>query len=241
MNDRGSVQVLASDNDGLYVWEHSGAQPFAFLPSGAVKLGFDPARATDYGYVERIRLNEQAQRAGLPGLCSLARRVGVDFLVVRRDGDLLGTHDLRPSARYRKDPRHRTAAEIDRRVGPGLRYLDRSATELLEVHAGNDLAFDWHDPAVRRVEVYQNRRRPDPPAWLVLPDGRRLAPRVVTSGGGWVLRFDTPDGVPAGTRLEVGRGRVHISRVVGYVPARGLPGPAHGVVVLDPAKVCPGA
>lgn len=241
IDDRGLLQVLTSDNDGLYVWEHSGAQPFGFLPSGAVKLGFDPARATDYGYVERVRLVEQAQARGLPGWCSLARRVGVDLLVVRRDGDLLGTHDTRPSARYRKDPRHRTAAEIDRPVGPGLRYLDRSATELLEIAAGRGVALGWHDPAVRRVDVYQDRKRPVPPAWLVLPDGRRFAPRIVPSGGGWILRYDTPDGVPAGTRLAVNRrGRLRVSRVVGYVPARGLPGPAHGAVVLDPARVCAG-
>ena len=239
MYDRGSVTVVAPDNDGLFVWEHSGAQPFGFLPTGSVKLGFDPARTTDYGYLERVRLVERAQGRGLPGLCGLARRTGADFLVLRRDGDLLGTHDTRPSARYRVEPEDRTAAAIDRRVGPGLRYLDTSSNELLEIAPGRSAPLGWHDPAVRRIDVYQDRKRPIPPMYLVLPGGRRVEPRIVATGPGVdpALRDARRRTRRHPTRCEPARPRPGVA-VIGYTPARDLPGPTTGVVVLDPATVC---
>jgi hypothetical protein len=239
MRDTGSVSVLAPDNDALHLWEHSGAQPFSFFPSGSVKLGYDLAETTDYGYLERVRLADRAFAAGLPGLCRLAGTTGADAIVLRRDGDLLGTHDAPPAARYRVDPHDRTADAIDRRVGGGLRYLDASTQELLEVAPGRDMALGWSDADVRRVDVYQDRKRPVPPVVLVTGDGRRIPPRTVTSGRGWVLRFPTPDGVPPGSRLVANtKGRARLTRVIGYVPARDLPAPARGVVVLDPATAC---
>jgi hypothetical protein len=54
-----------------------------------------------------------------------------------------------------------------------------------------------------------------------------------------ILQFATPEGIPPGTALVVNhRGRARISRIIGYEPAAGLPGPERGVVVLDPATLC---
>lgn len=239
MLDRGSVQVIAPDSDALYIWKQSGAQPFSFLASGSVKLGFDPGRTTDYSYVERVRLLEQAVETGLPGLCRLASRTDADFLVLRRDGDLLGTHDSRPSSRYRVDPSERTKQTLNRVIRPGLRYLDRSSSELLQVAPGSALPLDWSSRAVRRLDVYQDRHRPVPPLVLVLPDGRRIIPAILLEGHSFVLRYTTPDGIPAESLLVANkRGRARINRVIGYEPVSNLPGPARGPVVLDPAKVC---
>jgi hypothetical protein len=242
MDDRGSVTVIAPDNDALYIWKQSGAQPFSFLPSGSVKLGFDPALTTRYSYIRRVLLLEKAVAAGLPGVCGLARRTDADFIVMRRDGDLLGTHDARPSSSYRVDPSDRTTETISRRVGPGLTYLDRSATELLEIAPGSDMTIEWSDRGVRRLDVYQDRKRPVPPMRLVLRDGTRIVPSVRHDGRAYVLRFDTPHGIPPGTHLEANeRGRARVSRLIGYEPVSrfaDLSGPTHGPVVLDPDKYC---
>jgi hypothetical protein len=239
VRDRGSAQVLASDNDALWIWEQSGAQPFSFFPAGSVKLGFDPAKTTNYGYLERVRLTERAFGDGLPGLCRLADDVGADAFVLRRDGELLGTHDGPPAPQYRVDPRDRTKRSIERPVGPGLTYLDANTAELLEVAPGRAVPIGWSDPDVRRLDVYQNRIRPVPPLILVMPDGRRLVPRLQRAGRALVLQFPTPDGIPPGAVLEANhRGAVRIARVVGYEPVSDLPGPARGPVVLDPATVC---
>lgn len=239
MVDRGSVQVIAPDNDALYIWKQSGAQPFSFLPSGSIKLGFDPGRTTDYSYLERVHLLDQAVNRGLPGLCRLASRTNADFLVLRRDGNLLGTHDTTPSSRYRVDPSDRTTQTINRVIRPGLRYLDRSALEVLQVAPNHALPLDWSSPHVRRLDVYQDRRRPIPPLVLMLPNGRRIVPAILLEGHAFVLSFPTPDGIPPGTALVANkRGRARINRIVGYEPVPNLPGPTHGPVVLDPAKVC---
>ncbi len=239
MVDRGSVQVLASDNDALYIWKMSGAQPFSFLPSGSVKLGFDPDLTTSYSYIDRVRLFERATATGLPGLCRLADRTGADFIVLRRDGNLLGTHDSRPSARYRVDSADRSTDTVNRVVQPGLRYLDRSSVELLQVAPGVGLPLDWSSPSVRRLDVYQDRHRPVPPLVLVLPGGRRIIPANVLEGHTYVLRFTTPDGIPPGSKLVANmRARARVSRVIGYEPVHNLPGPTVGPVVLDPAQVC---
>jgi hypothetical protein len=234
--ERGSVLVLAPDNDALYVWRHSGAHPFSFLQAGAAKLGFDLERLTGKSYIERVRTSERAQ--GIPARCALAGEEGADFFVLRRDGDLLGTYDSRPSARYRVDPRSRTTDTIDRRVGPGLRYLDLSATELLEVAPGAGMELGWSSPDVRRVDVYQDRARPVPPMVLVLPDGRRITPRLERAGSALILQFPTPDGVPRGAELVANdRGRARVSRVVGYERVDGIP-ESRGPVVIDPATLC---
>jgi hypothetical protein len=234
--ERGSVLVLAPDNDALYVWRHSGAHPFSFLQAGAAKLGFDLERLTGTSYLDRVRTSERAQ--GIPGLCALADKEDADFLVLRRDGDLLGTYDSRPSAPYRVDPRSRTTETVDRRVGPGLRYLDLSATELLEVAPGAGLKLRWSSPDVRRVDVYQDRARPVPPMVLVLPDGRRIVPRLERAGSALILQFPTPDGVPRGAELVANRrGRARISRVIGYEHVPGI-SESRGPVVIDPAALC---
>ena len=237
--DRGSLRVIAPDNDALFIWEKSGAQPFSFLPSGSVKLGFDPGQTTDYSYMERVRMLAAAARTGLPGMCRLAHRTNADLLVLRRDGHLLGTYDSRPSARYRVDPSRRTTKTIDRVVAPGLRYLDFSATEVLQVASEHELRLDWSSPDVRRVDVYQDRFRPVPPVVLMLPDGVRIAPAIRHEGRAAVLSFPTPHGIPPGSKLVTNtRGRSRINRIIGYEPVPNLPGPTRGPVVLDPAKVC---
>ena len=65
--------VLVPDVDAAFVWESTGAQPFSLWLSGSTKLGFDPAGLTPWGYLDRVHLQDRAFRAGLPGLCALAR------------------------------------------------------------------------------------------------------------------------------------------------------------------------
>jgi len=240
MRDRGSVQVIAPDNDALFIWKHSGAQPFSFLASGGVKLGFDPGTTTDYSYLRRVQLQGRASTEGLPGLCRLARRTDADFIVLRRRGDLLGTYDVRPSAQYRVDPRDRSTGTINRLIRPGLRYFDRSSTEQLQVLSGGKLDLGWSSPDVRSVDVFQNLSRPVPPLTLELADGATIEPEISPAGKDLVvLRFATPDGVPPGSTLRVNsKRRVVISQIIGYEPVADLPGSGDGPVVLDPQRWC---
>ena len=88
--------VLAPDVDAAFVWESTGAQPFSLWLGGSTKLGFDPARLTPWGYLERVHLQDRAFRAGLPGLCALAR---ADRCVGTRAPPLrTAARDARPAA-----------------------------------------------------------------------------------------------------------------------------------------------
>ena len=75
------------------------------------------------------------------------------------------------------------------------------------------------------------------PMQLRLGDGTVISPLLARVGNSVVVRFDTPDGVPKGSRL-VAKAAVVVSRIIGYQPVSDLPGPKQGPVVLDPDTLC---
>jgi hypothetical protein len=228
--------VLAPDVDAAFVWERTGAQPFSLWLSGSTKLGFDPAGLTPWGYLERVRLQDAAFRAGLPGLCSLARRTGASGLVLRHYGRLLGTHDRRPSAVYRVGPQHRTRATLRRTVAPGTRYLDLNSTEALHLAAGARIPVGWSSARVRRLDVGMlGPPRADAMA-LVPPSGAPVRPTDVGASRVTKLRFDVR-GIRPGTYLRARR-PVTVVRTTGFEPAPIPLRRGAGAVDLATADVC---
>ena len=228
--------VLAPDVDALYVWQQSGAQPFSLWLTGPTKLGFDPARLTDWSMPERLRLQNTAFRRGLPGLCALAGHVDASDLVLRHRGPLLGTHDLRPSSRYRVPPQDRSKDTLQRPITPHEAYYDANANEFLGVTPPQKLRLGFSGVHIRAVELDTYRRTDATPFDLVLPTGDVLSPE--RSGDGTRFVFATPNGVPAGTRIRT-LTNTTLLRVIGYVPsATDLPA-GDGAVDLPVATACP--
>ncbi len=233
--DHGTV-VLAPDVDAAFVWESTGAQPFSLWLSGSTKLGFDPAELTPWGYLERVRLQDAAFRAGLPGLCSLARRSSASALVLRHYGRLLGTHDRRPSAPYRVAPQDRTLATLQRRVAPGVGYRDLNSTEVLRLAPGARIPIGWASATVRRIDVGMLTPTQSDAMVLVPPSGPPIRPSAVASARVTRLRFDV-HGVRPGTVLRARR-PVTVERTTGFerspIPLpRGV-----GAIVLATTDVC---
>lgn len=236
MVKRGSLVVVAPDGDGVYIWEQTGAQPFSLWLPGWVKLGFDPGQVTPYSYLDRVSMQSTAFAAGLPGICRLAKKAGAHAIVLRRSGALLGTYDDTPAARYRVDPKDRSAKTVSRIVAPGIKYLDRNALDLLALSAGYALPLRFSSPTISRVDVVLRSAVPKSSLELILGDGRVLQPRRDRLGKEVSLVFDA-DGIPSGSRLMARRGVV-ISRVIGYESVPEVTRSSQGPVVLDPAKVC---
>ncbi len=233
----GGMVVLAPDVDALYVWQHSGAQPFSLWLTGPTKLGFDPARLTDWSMPERLRLQNRAFRRGLPGLCDLARRVDVRDLVLRHRGRLLGTHDLRPSSVYRVPPEERSKKTVRRGIAPHEAYYDSNSTEFLGVTPPLRLPLGFSGAGIRAVEVDTYLPVDVTPFDLVLPTGTVLTPR--RSGDGTRFVFSMPHGVPGGTRLRV-LTNTTLLRTIGFVPSRRSLPSGDGTVDLSVASTCPG-
>ena len=236
----GSAVVLAPDNDAVFVWSETGAQPYSLWLPGSVKLGFDPAALTGTGYLQRVRHLDAAFRAGIPGLCRLARTSGSRLIVLRQVRGLIGTHDIRPAAPYRVGPARRDKASIDRIVGPGIRYLDFNPTDMLQLNTGAAIDLVWNAPRVRLVEVYQYPPTPAAdPLVMQLPDGRTILPHELPTGA--YLKFATPNGVPPGTKL-VARTPIAVERVIGYEAIRGVHPhrDAHAPIALPVDRTCRG-
>jgi|GEM_PF-6861626 hypothetical protein len=228
--------VLAPDADALYVWQQTGAQPFSLWLTGPTKLGFDPARLTDWGMLERLRLQNDAFRRGLPGLCDLARRVGARDLVLRHRGPLLGVYDLRPASRYRVAPEDRAKTTIERGITGHEAYYDHNNTEFLGITPPQTVALGFSASRVREVQVQTFLPMAAKDAFLlVLPNGREIEP---TAGPDpMTFRYQTPDGVPGGTRLRP-RSDSTLERVIGFVPSPDAPAHGQGVVDLPVVTAC---
>lgn len=243
VQERGSVVVIAPDNDAEFLWERTGAQPFSLWLPGWVKLGFPPEPTTGLGYLTRVRMLDDAFVHGLPGLCRLARTASASALVLRRDGPLIGTFDVRPSARWRVDPADRTERSIRRNVGPAATYLDQNETEVLAVARGSQIPLGWDAPGVRVVDVELQPRGGDPAqpeVVLRLADGERLRPEYQPAGPTRVLlRYRTPHGIATGTRLEP-RTRATVSRIIGYEAVVGASRDTVHPALLDPKAACRG-
>ncbi len=197
--EHGHREVIAPDGDADFVWTETGAQPFSLWLPGSIKLGFDPKPETGLSYVQRVRTSEAAFREGLEGLCQLAHRRDA-ALVLRHDGSLLGTHDVRPSAKYRVDPKHRVADSLNRTVAPFTIYEDRNSSEALVLTPGAVLPVGFSGPGIRLLDVLLEPRYPDvfanPRLTLQLPDGTAIQPTQERLARNSIrLRYQLPDGL----------------------------------------------
>jgi hypothetical protein len=240
--ERGNVQVVAPDGDADFIWTESGAQPLSLWLPGSIKLGFDPKAETGLSYLERVHRSEAAFHEGLDSLCRLARADDAE-IILRHDGSRLGTFDVRPSAQYRKGPKHRTAASLQREVAPYTIYDDRNESEVLTVFPGASLPLGFQGDAVQMVDVLLEPRYPDvfasPNLSLAFPDGTVIPPELAQLGrNSYRLRYLTPNGLPEGATINA-LDRTSISRIIGYEDVPGFHGEGSGPVIVNQAEVCP--
>ncbi|MGZ6980149.1 MAG: hypothetical protein ACXVJW_18710 [Acidimicrobiia bacterium] len=240
---RGNVVVIAPDEDADFVWAGSGAQPLSLWLPGSIKLGFDPKAETGMGYLTRLHTSEAAFTRGLGAVCALARRNDGE-IILRHDGALLGTHDVRPSAKYRVGPKDRTKRTLVRVVAPKTTYEDRNLSEVLVLDPGATLKVGFAGAPITMVDVILEPLYPDsfsPHVTMRFPDGTEIRPEVVQLARNSIrLRFQTPNGVPPGARL-VAADRNSVIRIIGYERVRGFDRSGTGPVIVDQAAVCPSA
>jgi hypothetical protein len=136
-----------------WIWSFSGAQvPSLWLP-GPFKLGFDPARLTGLGHLDRLAAQEAAFDGGRPSICSFARTFGAGSIILDVQQGLVGTFDESPASPYRVDPRDRDVDTIVRIVGPGLTYIDRGGLDVLNLAEGVRWQPGFRAPAARLLAV----------------------------------------------------------------------------------------
>ena len=242
VRSEGQVRVLAPDNDALYVWSTTGAQPFSLLSPGYMHLGFDVAKATGIGYLERVQETQSAFANGRPALCQLAKSEHLDVAVLRGAGGLAAFYDLIPSARWRVSPDVRSRSTLKRVIAPGVVYEDLDSYEDLLLSAHATLPLGFSGSSIRAVEVQVRARESAPRLLLRLPDGSTIVPRATRDGLTASYRFASPSGVPPGTVISVLRSS-KITRVLGYEPATDLGmqvprGPTATPFVLTTAQLC---
>jgi hypothetical protein len=238
----GQRELIAPDGDADFVWTETGAQPFSLWLPGSIKLGFDPKAETGLSYLQRVRTSEAAFHEGLDGLCKLAHRRDA-ALVLRHDGSLLGTRDVRPSAKYRVNPKDRVASSLNRTVAPDTTYEDRNSSEALVLTPGAVLPVGFSGPRLHQLDVLLEPMYPDvfasPRLTLHLPDGTTIQPTYKRLARNSIrLRYQLPNGLPAGSTLDAAD-QVSIVRMIGYETVPGFHGTGSGPVVVDQAAVCP--
>jgi hypothetical protein len=136
-----------------WVWSFSGAQvPSLWLP-GPFKLGFDPARLTGLGHLDRLAAQEASFDGGRPAICAFAQSFGAGSIVLDVEQGLVGTFDESPGSPYRVDPRVRSVATIERKVGPGLTYIDRGGFDVLSLHEGTRWQPEFRAPGAHLLAV----------------------------------------------------------------------------------------
>jgi hypothetical protein len=164
--------------------------------------------------------------------------------VLRHDGSLLGTRDVRPSAKYRVNPKDRVASSLNRTVAPDTIYEDRNSSEALVLTPGAVLPVGFSGPRLRQLDVLLEPMYPDvfasPRLTLALPDGTTIQPTYKRLARNSIrLRYRLPNGLPAGSTLNAAD-QVSIVRMIGYEAVPGFHGTGSGPVVVDQAAVCPG-
>lgn len=236
VQQEGNFTVITYDAYAAWTWSFSGAQVVSLWLPGYFKLGFEPKDLTGLGYLQRVRLLDDAFSKGSAGLCSLAGRVGAEGFVLDERPGLIGTHDLTPASRFRLDPAIRDTAPLRRTVAPLVEYVDEANYDLLALRKGGRLPVDWVAPRLRLL-VMEARIGGSiaKPALTVYVDG---APHQLGEGlgPGWhQLTLDLPGGVREGIEIEALRG-LQLRRVTGFVPMEGLTrtGPAY----LPAAELC---
>ena len=233
---RGHETVIAPDADGIRLWEHTGAQPFSFWPTGATKLGFDLGQVTPYSYKDRVRMQDDAAAKGLPGICALAAPC-------RRE--VAGALQRRHAPRY---PRHPPGGALPGRSGgpdPGDAPAQGGARHHLR-RPERDRQPGAHEGRRARARLGRARcraRRSAPPqvgqrdrepsCWSsrTAPSSRRSPTRIS------VVMFATPGGITPGTRI-VFRKPTTVTRVMGFEPVPGFTSTTRGPTLFARDAIC---
>jgi hypothetical protein len=219
----------------------AGAQPLA---PRAVQAGFDPARLTGQGQLERLDAQEAAFDAGRSGICALARSSGAGSIVLDVANGWIGTYDESPASRYRVDPRERSDATIQRRVAPGETYVDRGGYDVLQLAPGTRWQPSFRAPTATLIAV--EFVVPVPPAGSLVqtsPLGSIETGSSSVSFGlglppGWARIVLPVSGVDYRVTIVADQS-LDLLRVTAFEPVPGVgPGLSDGPVRVDPAAFC---
>jgi hypothetical protein len=236
--------ALTYDAYETWVWSFSGAQvPSLWLP-GPIKLGFDPAKLTGIGQLERWARQAAAFDGGRPAICADAAASGAGSIILDLDHGMVGTYDETPALPYRVDPKQRSELTIERNVAPGIDYLDMGGLDVLRLAPGATWQPAFRSPAMRWLAI----------EFLVSPPpGDLLEPvplgTVTTAGGAIAFGQGLPPGpgravVPVDgvdDRVVVAASETFdLVRVTGFEPLPDLSLPTgNGPIRLDPSTFCP--
>jgi hypothetical protein len=245
VRDGGRHVVVTYDAYETWVWSFSGAQvPSLWLP-GPFKLGFDPARLTGLGQLQRWARQEAAFDGGRPAICAFASASEAGSIILDVDDGLVGTFDESPALPYRVDPRQRSDATLQRDLGSGVIYQDRGGMDVLhlESHASWRPAFLTPDAKLLAVEILVplppagSLVSPDPLGEIVTRSGRTAFGRGLPAGPARVV---VPvDGVDDQVAI-VASAPLDLVRITAFEPVPDLALPiADGPIRLSPDTFCP--
>jgi hypothetical protein len=237
MSRDGPDEILTYDTEAPWVWSFTGARVFSLWLPGSIKLGFDPQIYTGIGYLERVRLADNAFARGMDGICKLAAKQDIHTLVLRSLDDLVGTYDHPFAAPFRTNPAERSQTPSTRSVGPGVTYLD-TGPDWLQVEPDVDVAIPFISADVRTIVVEVRNVTPDDRVRLTLRSGDTVR-RASTDLGTTVqaLRFDLPRRRPREDLTIRADGEVMLLRALGYEQV-GFAHPRDGAFVTTTEAAC---
>lgn len=229
-----------------WIWSFSGAQvPSLWLP-GPVKLGFDPARLTGIGHLDRLRAQEAAFTGGPTAICSFARSMGGGSLILDAEQGMVGIYDSSPASPYRVDPRDRSIDTIQRRIEPGVDYVDRGGMDALRLSEGAIWRPAFQAPTIRALAVEIIVPLPPPG----IPIAPRTEPLITITTGGVAHDFGVGlepgparvvipvTGVDGSVTIEA-LGDVDLIRMTGFESMPNLAGGVtSGPFMISPAAFC---
>jgi len=229
--------VMATDSAAVWTWSFSGASVFSLWLPGPFKLGFDPAVMTGIGYLERVGRLEDAYDGGSVGVCDLAAEQQMSHILVESMDGKVVTHDRTVASPYRVEPSARNLASIDRIVGPGIRYRDLGAQDVLELSPSAVVELPWEDTEIDRIglRIVETSTSGDVLATIAVGDGVEEIEATGAVGPRWVY-VDAPAGVRS-VRLDV-RSPFILSRMVGLTMAPDLALPTTGFTSMSIDRYC---
>ena len=234
----GRATVLTYDAFGAWAWSFSGAQVISLWTPGPFKLGFDPKALTGKGYLERVRLLQDAFDAGPAGICALAANEGADAILLNKYRGLVGLYDRSLGSPYRLEPDERVDAPLSREVAPGVWYVDDNQRDSIRLKKGATITIPWEAPEVTRLGLLIAAEAAPGRDIATVTTGSTVVPidGRGTSGLGWEY-VDVPgvsDGVTITALEDVG-----VLELTGFGPWPGtaLPG-GDGPFVVRPDALC---
>jgi hypothetical protein len=231
--------VVTYDGMAAWTWSFSGASVAdAWLP-GFIKLGFDPARMTGFGQLDRAQLVATAFDQGLDGLCSLRSSLGATTLMLETRDGLVGSFGHSFGAAFRVPPQQRDLASTNRAVGNGLTYVDVGTYDGLKVASGESVSVPWSSRSIQRVELVVKAPASEAIGDLVtLQSGRQALPLISATRVGPAVRLAfRADGVRP--RLQITAVRtVTLIRGIGYEAPATAPDVPNGYVVEQADAAC---